>query len=262
MKKITFLSFLLLVTAMCTVSCSKQENMTNPQDKQVEEAIAAPRSDNQEQNRIRELLDFADYQVGIFADANWGMTDEYSFKINGVFPPNFNVALNYQMLQQSQDYNDILDRNPNHSNMLGQTISIQAGPASEPLNSYESQSLYLPKPIVAERLIGQDPNTIYLERNSSNVLRWTPDPNNQAGIAIMYETYDTENHWQGNQITSDIIVMDDTGSFDLQALISDPAVKAINLTLIRTNLVGFQTPEQESVVVGAKVSDHHLYMIQ
>ncbi|MEO1517855.1 MAG: hypothetical protein AAFV95_22735 [Bacteroidota bacterium] len=262
MKKISHLAFLLLITAICAVSCSKQENVADLQGEQVDEAIATPRSSNQERNRIRQLLDEADYNIGVFADANWGSTDDYSFKVNGTFPQNFNVVLNNRTLQQSRDKNDILVRNPNYANMLGRSVRIQAGPADKPVNSYESQTLYLPQPIIAERLFGQDPKTVYLERSSQNVLRWAPDRNNRAGVAIRYQTFDTENYWQGKEIASDIIVLDDTGSFDLRALIGDPGVKAIKLTLFRVNVVGFNTADRQSVVVGAKTADHHFYMIR
>lgn len=219
-------------------------------------AFQLPENMSAEMTRVYNAIQDADYEVAIIDNPNYGsfssnpgediimsgMTepdDNISISLNGIL---YTPATNGQWLRQDIKFKDYIGKNVN--------VVIKAGN-----DIVESRDIYVSKAHLVNPLIDENQTGIY---RTGNTLSWTPDnsADAQGYVILLYRLYNGDSEI----IETDAIALEDNGSYNIDALLSNTVVTRIGFELISGNAVAAMINDKK-LLFYINTRDHHMYRI-
>ena len=256
MKKIIISLTAIVIIGACKKEVQTQAQKVLPSFSTIISVVVLPPDANEEVKRIAEAVYNPDFTFGLTDNPNYGSfssTPQYDIFMSGSTPPTIGLKLdgtaihqdNGQWLQQSIDF----------KNYYGKAVDVEITNNSV---SVYSGTVYVPKPAKAPLL-----NADLKISRTGNMLTWEVDPDNPANkIALAYSLYSTSglNDMTG-EVDRGVLLIDNNGSFNIDALLLNTEVKKIYFRLVSGNAIAVDVDGQK-VLFTIKTYDHHIYMIE
>lgn len=255
MKK-TILSIIGLILLM---ACSKEINNQAPEQLPTFSALIAnyslPADANAEVRRIAEAVQSPDYTFGITDNPNYGIfssTPEYGVFMSGSTPNTIGLQLDGISIDQSNG--QWLQQGLVFKQFYGKTVEVVI------TNNGIVQvidSIYVPEPALTP-VLGSN---LHISR-SGNVLSWEADQNNPANkISLVYSLYNSADIGDiSGEIKRGVLVIDNNGSYSIDHLLSDLAVKKIYFRLVSGNALAAEI-DGNKILFSIKTYDQHIYIV-
>jgi hypothetical protein len=211
-----------------------------------------------QKERIITLSSRKNFNIALQANGNWGTfsttnsNDAYS--LMGKFPEDLTVKLPMGDYSSTTSDNMVWVKEAEFEQAFGNNFSFTL----ENSSTSEDFSFYVPKKLQIGKLGA--PQSMTIQRNTTNLLKWEADPNNELGVILI--TYFSRNNatdpLKGEIVKSDVLVIKDDGEFDLSSIIKDVNQKSIQFSAFRGNAVVFD----ENVLFSVVSTDIHIYQIE
>ncbi len=260
MKKIIISSLLAIGVLSCSKEREQQNNLSqNSSDISLTGIIARalPLGVNSETQRIYEDIQDPKYTVAIIDNPNYGKfsnSPQYDVFIGGKSKPSVSVKLNNVTYNARPD-GQWLTQGLEFKNYFNKDVSVTIKDGEAIANFV----IHVPKPALVNKLGAA--GSLAISRRG-NTLTWSADPNNLSGkVALHYTTYN--NNAIGSEegvIKRDILLLNDNGSFNLDDIISNTAVKKIYFRLVTGNTASVKFAG-EKLLFHISSFDHHEYTI-
>lgn len=257
MKKFIIIISALISILTIHISCNKDnEQIKENKPTIAQQALTAavlPSDANAEVQRIFADVQGNKYVFGVIANPNFGNSKSHDIYLSGKTPADLYLSINGvnysnnngRWMQQSQAFGSYFGNNV--------TVTVKKG------SSQFNKTMYIPKMVVCPKICDQYQ---YINR-TGNMLNWNVDQQNPMNkVAISYELYDSDDLF-GNAAPyeKNIILVNNSGSYNMDNLISNPQCKRINFMIVSGNAFSF-TINQEKYLFDLFSADHHEYLIR
>jgi len=251
MKKLFF--FLMLFVTLSFSGCKKEHDNPPNQLSALDRWLSNLNLDGLNPGALRIFNDVQniDYHYGIIANSNGGSL--YSFYgphpyFSGLFPEVTSITLNGTPFTQDPENHIMLDPNFDASTLeayFGDDVAIEIAIG----NATWSFERYSPE------IISGHPITANSWIDSTATLTWNVDPNAPAQkVVIMYE----KSNLNFSNYESDMLVVDNTGSFQLSQIL-DPECKELSISLLQGTTCSFNHNSKKYLFSIFSI-DHHKFV--
>ena len=252
-------------TALCMLASCKREGPASATDKNKHlKALGASSYDEMVQ-----MYTSMNYEIRLGAKANLGLVPsrdkryQLTGSIPGTYPNPVSIILptgTYQLNQQVSidggSKNQVFVRSGVFDQLYSTNVPVTL------LDGRDSYSgvIYSSPPLVARKLT--QGSSIHINR-TGNTMTWNADPNNAIGILLQYKLYSSSDLTNPASLMQiNYINVPDNGSYNIDNLLSDPNVKAIDIGLYRGNAVEFTSSSTgKNFVIDIISTDFHIYFI-
>lgn len=258
MKKISYsIVFVCLVMAL---ACSKQQPEKKRDLTPIEaliQALSLREHLNDEAKRVLHDISDPDFTFGVIDNLNFGRFGTATpppIYLSGKTEPNVSVTIDNQSFGPAQN-GDWFLREDDFKQFYGKMVDIEVEVNSQ---VYQAQR-YIPFPIQVGDL--SQNNSIYIAK-TGNTLTWTVDPDDQIQTVVLYYTlFDNEDFGSvSGEYESDVLVLDNKGSFNLDQVIDEDISKRISFMVVNGNTFSFETGGHKYLFNMGAV-DHHEYLL-
>lgn len=257
MKKIVSLLFV----SVTFISCGKEEKVVvdTANESNILREIQNLSGLNAEGQRIQEDILDADYTVAIIDNPNYGRysaTPEYDIMMSGASQSGYSISINDDVYSADKD-GQWLRQSILFKDYLGTDVTIEIESPEGDSFSFER---YIPSGSLAAPL-AKGSQAHQISRNG-NVIHYTTDEANPAeAVALVYRTWETPSLGSiDGMVDNNLILLDNSGSYNIDSLIAEPNVERIDFRLISGNTVS-QVINGEKFLFYIATYDHHEYGI-
>ena len=267
MRKILILTTVILAIISCSKEISdldKTGNNTLNEPLLSTSALISnfilPDDINSEGERISNDVFDPKYTIAVIDNPNFGTfssTPEYDIIFGGKSPSNIKIKLNgdeYTPSTNGQWFGQGIE----YKNYYGKNVLVEI---FENDNLLESSSIYVPRPILTNKLGSVGSQEI---SRTGNTLTWDADNtgNSSNKVALIYYLYDNNNIGSEEGLYErNLLLLDNNGLYNLDGILADTECKKIYFRLVNGSTVSCNVNGSEKLLVHISTFNHHEYIV-